>query len=447
MKKTIFALLIFNCSFLIVNAQWLPEVRLTNANGNSNLYYTRCIATNQNSIHVVWYDDRDGNYEIYYKRSTDRGTTWDPDTRLTNNTSFSMFPTIVLSGTNIYIAWNDFRDGNYEIYYKISTNNGLIWGNDIRLTNTSDRSRLPALAVNNSNVYIVWEEKELYTDICFKRSTNGGLSWSNDTVLDNSSISSENPCISLFGSVIHAVWEDDRNGYGMEVYYKRSDNEGVNWSQDIRLTTNSGESLYPFIEATASNVNLVFQDNFTYHNEIYYLRSTNGGLMWEPVVNLSNITNESWHPYLSSSGSIVHLVWYAYFNDTPRICYKRSINEGINWNANVLIPAGNNAIAAVPAISVMDSMLHLIWIDFRDGNSEIYYKCNLNGNIVNLQNINFEIPEHFSLSQNYPNPFNPTTKIKFNLPSVGQRYIFDLQVKLAIYDILGREITLLLTNI
>ncbi|HCN37762.1 MAG TPA: hypothetical protein DIS94_08635, partial [Bacteroidetes bacterium] len=40
---------------------------------------------------------------------------------------------------------------------------------------------------------------------------------------------------------------------------------------------------------------------------------------------------------------------------------------------------------------------------------------------------------------NYPNPFNPVTKINFNIPK-------DSYVKLKIYDMLGREIAILVNN-
>jgi hypothetical protein len=43
------------------------------------------------------------------------------------------------------------------------------------------------------------------------------------------------------------------------------------------------------------------------------------------------------------------------------------------------------------------------------------------------------IPDEYNLSQNYPNPFNSETTIQFTVPLKSQ-------VKLAIYDILGREI-------
>jgi len=43
------------------------------------------------------------------------------------------------------------------------------------------------------------------------------------------------------------------------------------------------------------------------------------------------------------------------------------------------------------------------------------------------------LPREFSLSNNYPNPFNPSTRIDVGIP-------FTSEVKLKVYDILGREV-------
>ncbi len=63
---------------------------------------------------------------------------------------------------------------------------------------------------------------------------------------------------------------------------------------------------------------------------------------------------------------------------------------------------------------------------------------------IGIQPISSEVPRNFSLSQNYPNPFNPTTKIKFSIPTFkGARGMI---TKLIIYDILGREIAVLVNQ-
>ena len=63
----------------------------------------------------------------------------------------------------------------------------------------------------------------------------------------------------------------------------------------------------------------------------------------------------------------------------------------------------------------------------------ITYQCPVGG----IQTI--EIPNYYSLSQNYPNPFNPSTSIKFSMPKGDN-------VKLVIFDILGREVKTLVNE-
>lgn len=50
-----------------------------------------------------------------------------------------------------------------------------------------------------------------------------------------------------------------------------------------------------------------------------------------------------------------------------------------------------------------------------------------------------QVPDKYTLKQNYPNPFNPTTNIRFEIPVKSF-------VKLAVYDMLGREVKTLVNK-
>ncbi len=58
-----------------------------------------------------------------------------------------------------------------------------------------------------------------------------------------------------------------------------------------------------------------------------------------------------------------------------------------------------------------------------------------------------ETVHQFSLEQNYPNPFNPSTKIKYNIPSVIASEAKQSQlVTLKVYDVLGNEVATLVNE-
>jgi hypothetical protein len=71
------------------------------------------------------------------------------------------------------------------------------------------------------------------------------------------------------------------------------------------------------------------------------------------------------------------------------------------------------------------------------GNGGVIVRLQLLTGIIGNNN---EIPKNFTLLQNYPNPFNPSTKITYQIPVTGN-------VKLVIYDLLGREVKTLINEV
>jgi len=232
-------------------AQWEPDVRLTFDNASSHIYYNNAwqIAAIGDTVHVVWCDKRDGNCENYYKRSDDGGTTWGMDTRLTYNPGTQCAPGIAVSGSYVHVVWPDYRNGNYEIYYKRSTDGGTTWGIDTKISNGPTTVHQPSIAVSGSYVHVVWRDnRHGDAEVYYNRSTDGGTTWGIDTRLtDTLSVYVWFPSVAVLDSNIHVVWDDDRDG-NREIYYKRNPtgNIGVKETENLKLQNRNWKlTFYP----------------------------------------------------------------------------------------------------------------------------------------------------------------------------------------------------------
>ncbi len=70
------------------------------------------------------------------------------------------------------------------------------------------------------------------------------------------------------------------------------------------------------------------------------------------------------------------------------------------------------------------------------------------GILLDVEQIDNQVPVEFTLEQNYPNPFNPNTIIRYSLPNVtlSGNAIEGSRVILKIYDILGKEVKTLVNQ-
>ncbi len=369
-----------------VSGQWEPDVRLTNAPGISYPSYNnaRNITANGDTLHEVWFDNRDGYYAIYYKRSTNGGTTWEGDIALTNSTmSISMYPSISVYGNFVHVVWHDDRNGGYEVYYRRSIDGGSTWETDQRLTNAPAFSGYPSLAVHGNILHLTWyDQRDGNYEIYYKRSTDGGVTWEPDMRLTGNPAVSYSPSIAVNGTVVHLVWYDTSDG-NEEIYYKRSTNGGLTWEADVRLTNDPAFSDNTSIAVSGSYVHVTWMDTRDGNYEIYYIRSTDEGLNWEPETRLTWYDGSSYNPSIVSSGLNVHCVWYDSREGNYEIFYKRSTDGGINWEDDMRLTE-DQASSAFPFIAVSDSLVHVTWQDGRDGNPEIYYKRNPNGNLATI---------------------------------------------------------------
>lgn len=433
-------------------AQWQPDFRLTYNPAVSDLSRNnaRCIAKSGDTIHVVWGDYRTAPARrIYYKRSLNNGSTWEQDVELTSHPAGSGFPSIAAVGSSVHVTYSDIRNGHLDIYYKYSSDNGLSWSPDIRLTTDPGDSRTSSLAVSGDILHVAFlDNRGGNQKIFYKRSLDAGISWSDEIMISNSAVFLydwiNGPSISASSENVIIVWQDDHDG-NLEIYSRCSSDYGDTWEAETRLTNNSSSSQNASVIMLNSSVNVVWQDNRDGNFEIYYMKSTDNGFTWSTETRLTDNNAASTYPSVAVSGETIHVFWQDYRDGNGEIYYKQSNDSGISWEADLRL-TNDTHLSQYVFTAASDSVVHIVWQDNRDGNEEVYYKRKLIGSSVGIEDDDTNPPSEYELKQNYPNPFNPTTKIKFTIPSRTEYYSVPQIVTLKVYDVLGNEVATLVNE-
>lgn len=330
-------------------------------------------------VYCVWYDYRHGgsNAEIYFKRSTNNGVTWSSDIRLTTASGHSKYPSIAAHGSYVYVVWCDKRDGNWEIYMRRSENYGASWPGGSyyqRLTFNSASSYYPRVAVYDRKVHVVWHDyRDGNSEIYYKRSTDNAFHWGADTRLTFNTAISRYASVAAYRNFVYVAWHDRRPGQ-YDIYFKRSTTNGVSWGSDTRLTTNGATQAYVDIAAYGKDVHVAWTDyRYSGNLEIYYRRSTNHGASWWTEQRLTASSWNSYYPSLAVKGKTVYVVWQDYKTRSWEIFFKDSADRGATWTADRILSA-QPATSYRPSVSAAGDNVYVVWSDYRHGNYEIYFK-------------------------------------------------------------------------
>src|SRR6188768_2085551 len=138
-------------------AQFTPEMRVTNSPGKSYTSYNNAnvMVANGDVVHLVY--TREGGLadEVYYQRSIDGGISWQTAVPLTTNDgSFSGYPAIAVWNNEVHVAWTDRRNGNDDIYYRKSSDGGTTWLAEKRITIDTFASNFPCISTSGPVVHL-----------------------------------------------------------------------------------------------------------------------------------------------------------------------------------------------------------------------------------------------------------------------------------------------------
>jgi hypothetical protein len=183
------------------------------------------------------------------------------------------------------------------------------------------------------------------------------------------------------------------------------------------------------------------------------VRSTNGGLNWgTPVrVNDDPAGKEQFFTWMTIDQSTGYLYFVFYdrrnYSDNQTDVYMARSTDGGSTFTNFKVssspftPTSSTFFGDYTNVTAANGHVRPIWARLQSGTLSVWTA--IVDNPLLVKNPSNELPKSYSLSQNYPNPFNPSTKIRFDIPSGN---LNSVPVKLIVYDILGREITVLVNE-
>ena len=387
------------------------DVRLTNDSGRSELSFSGrnavCTSDFSGNTYVVWSDDRSGDFEIYYKKRNASSGSWESDSRITNSSGYSRSPAVVVDvDANLQVVWMDNRDGDWEIYWNKWYGS---WSGDTRLTSSSGFSGFPDICADSAGgIAIVWQdERDGNYEIYFRKWTSSG-GWSSEVRLTNNSALSMFPAISAEpGGGYIVVWQDKRDG-NWEIYSREYD--GSSWGTVTRLTNNPTDSWFPDISVQSDNTALlVWQDDADGDWDILGRVRESGS--WGYVVPIITTDGQSRNPAVAENSSQFCVVWQETEDDNvPKVMMRRFY--GGSWSSITTITDGGSN-SYFPSIATdAANMFRVVWQDFRDGNHEIYYLP-----VDELLSTFAKVPDRVGIRVEVaPNPFNEICRISTSVP-------------------------------
>jgi hypothetical protein len=269
--------------------KWLPQVALVGPDPGTPV--------------VVWIDERDRGPQdlplehVYAARANDVGPGFAPSVRvdagapvpLAAHLDNKWSPTITAADGRVYVAWADFRNYNWDIFFARSDNQGRTFGPNVRIDDYPDFERLnerPTLGVSALGaVHAAWTDlraRQPDTNIFYARSDDRGASFSANRQLDDSKLGFDpnrdtptnqwHPSLAAVGAnQLFVAWQDNRRGNN-DIFFTTSGSGGAAFARSERVDDTGGgasEQSRPHLAWAAGRCYVVWEDNRNGTSDIF----------------------------------------------------------------------------------------------------------------------------------------------------------------------------------
>lgn len=255
----------------------------------------------------------------------------------------------------------------------------LTWSGETQLTFNNSSDMQPwAMQAQDGKIWVVWAADRSGQDYDIYYKTFNGVSWSSDTHLVSNSAEDSLPSIcQAANGTIWVAWSSSRVD-SREIFYKTSNNNGVSWSPDKQLTNNTWRDYSPaIIQNTVDGKIWVFwhsnpSGGMTEY-DIYY--KIYDGLTWSSDIQLTVAPGQDTNPAaVQTRDDTIWVFWTSDRDGTTReVYYKTTSNYGASWSADTRL-TNNLAQDTRPSVmQVKDGKIWVVWNSLRDGDDELFY--------------------------------------------------------------------------
>jgi hypothetical protein len=327
---------------------------------------------------VVWYDKRDGNYDIYGSRITQQGLVLDAGGfPISTHPAHSMRPAVTFAGTVYIVVWDDLRNGglNSDIYACRVRPDGSVQDPDgFSVTNATNDQWMPQITSGDEYAFVVWMDT---------RSPNSGIYGAriadDSIVLDTAGIAVATsppstkwaPAVSFDGLNYLVVWDDGRNvTTDSDIYGARVTPSGVVLDPaGFAITTSIKAQEFPAVSSGGTKSLIGWQDR---RNETYSLGAPDiygscveqdGSVSNPEGMLLSMAPQGQISPTVACDGSNYLVVWHdeRYDHDI--------LGTRISQSGQIIDPCGIEISTAQdaqfdPAVTFGFGEYFVVWTDY-----------------------------------------------------------------------------------
>jgi hypothetical protein len=268
---------------------WSPGRKLTS--GNSPNCFHRLVRDRSGTLHLIWIAHPDGQSHVMWSKLNDEGLSRPTDI---SGANAWMPEGAVDSRGNLYIAWDSYRNGNYDVFFRRIGWDGTL-DSVQQVTRSAKFQAQPTVAVDRQDrVWLAWDES----------GANWGKDWNRDDQWRSTTLYNDRrPRLAVLEN---GVWKEPANvmsavprRYNRYIENPRliSDSQGRIWAV-LQIRTATG----------ISRADIWAANGFWEH----FLTSYEGD-HWTPLMPIPETSSRPDGPFAVTAGP--HGIWMAWVND------------------------------------------------------------------------------------------------------------------------------------